>query len=94
MKFYALTENLSDYTAVSFGKITLPLAIKKQEKAVIINPEENIKNFIKEVVGIAHGNEKNKDQLIKEVREKVPGLSRKSAQISDLLKNCFTKSEV
>ena len=40
MKFYALTDNLGDYTAVSFGKITLPLVIKKR----------------KEVVGIAHGN--------------------------------------
>jgi hypothetical protein len=50
MKFYALTDNLSDYTAISFGKITLPLVIKKQEKTVVIKPEENIKNYIKEVV--------------------------------------------
>lgn len=59
-----------------------------------MKPEENIKNYIKEVVGIAHGNGKNKEQLIKEVREKVPGLSRKSGQISDLLKNCFVKTDV
>jgi hypothetical protein len=50
MKFYALTDNLSDYTAISFGKITLPLVIKKQEKTVVIKPEENIKSYIKEVV--------------------------------------------
>ena len=94
MKVYILTADLSDYTAVSFGKITLPLVIQKKEKVIATKPEENIKNYIKEVVGIAHGNGKNKELLIKEVREKVPGLTRKSAQISDLLKNCFTKTEV
>jgi len=41
-----------------------------------------------------HGNGKNKDDLIKEVREKVPALQRKSMQISALIKNCFTKMEV
>ena len=94
MKVYILTADLSDYTAIIFGKITLPLVIQKKEKVIATKPEENIKNYIKEVVGIAHGNGKNKELLIKEVREKVPGLTRKSAQISDLLKNCFTKTEV
>ena len=60
----------------------------------MVKPEEDIKTYIQEVVAIVHGNGKNKDDLIKEVREKVPGLGRKSAQIAVLLKNCFTKTDV
>jgi hypothetical protein len=41
-----------------------------------------------------HGNGKNKEDLVKEVREKVPALGRKSAHISLFVKNCFSKTEV
>lgn len=94
MKFYAITHNLNEYTAVCFGKMVLPIAVQKIEKIVVIKPEENIKTYIKEVVEIAHGSGKTKELLLKEVREKVPGLSRKSGMISDFIRDCFTKTEV
>lgn len=100
MKVYVQTENLEAYTAVSLRSCILPLVITKLAKTAVLkassvtSKSREIKPHLKQVIQIVHGNDKNKDDLIKEVREKVPTLARKSALISNFVRDYCTKTNV